>query len=176
MPAWHHPEIPALFDWQTGPASAYRAALGCVTTPVKQATFGTLPHTDRRMHADDNDPASFSWSAQFGQRRLCLWDPGAPQGIDNLRTAIDRGIIRDGFAATTVSMDRQIPTWRPGGMDRRRPCDLQHPMFRRQMRSPHGRRPVGHPAPRFALVDDRSAARLQAMWRCRFCAHRAKLA
>ena len=33
-----------------------------------------------------------------------------PQGIDNLRHVAGRGIIRDGFATTTVSTDRQIPT------------------------------------------------------------------
>ena len=97
-----------------------------------------------------------------------------PQGIDNLRHVASRGIIRNDFAAT--SMDRQIPSRRPGGMDRRRSRDLQHPMFGRQLRSTHGRCPVGHPAPGLALVHDRPALRLQAVWRCRFCEYRAKLA
>jgi hypothetical protein len=98
-----------------------------------------------------------------------------PQEIDNLRNVAGRGIIRDGLAATRT-IDRQLPAWHSGEMDRRRSRDLQHPMFRREVRSTHGRRPAGHPAPRFALVDDRLTTRLQGMWCCRFCEHRAELA
>jgi hypothetical protein len=29
-----------------------------------------------------------------------------------------RGIIPDGLAATTITIDRQIPAWQAGGMDR----------------------------------------------------------
>jgi len=53
-----------------------------------------------------------------------------PQGIDNLRSVVSRGIIREGFAATR-NLDRQIPTRRPGRMAGRRSRDLQHPMFGR---------------------------------------------
>jgi len=49
---------------------------------------------------------------------ICITSPG-------------RGIIRNGFG-TTISMDRQIPTGRAGGMARGRSRDLQHPMFGRQ--------------------------------------------
>jgi hypothetical protein len=31
--------------------------------------------------------------------------------IDKLRDVVSRGIIPDGFAATTHTMDGQIPTW-----------------------------------------------------------------
>ena len=54
-----------------------------------------------------------------------------PQGIDNLRAIAGCGIISDDLAATTLSMDRQIPSRRPGGMARRRPRNLQHPMLMR---------------------------------------------
>jgi hypothetical protein len=130
------------------------------TVAIKTAS----PHPPRR-HAGLSTPTTRCSRAAFRS-----------QGIEKLHSAVSRGIIRDGFAATTVSMDRQIPTWRPGGMARRRPRNLQHPMFRRQMRSRHGRCPVGHPAPRPPLVDDRPAPRLQGMRNGRFCEHRTELA
>jgi hypothetical protein len=111
-------------------------------------------------------------AAQTGSTAPC----SGPQGIDNLHHVAARGIIADGSAATTVSTDRKIPTWQPGRMDGRRPCNLQHPMLGRQVRSTDGRCPVGRPAPRHALVDDRSTPRLQGMWHFRFRAHRAQLA
>ena len=60
-----------------------------------------------------------------------------------------------------------------GRMARGRPRSLQHPVFGRKMRSMHGRCPVGHPASRLALVEDRLASRLQGMRSSRFCEHRA---
>jgi hypothetical protein len=62
---------------------------------------------------------------------LSRWPLFRSQGIDNLHFVVRRGIIRDGSAATTISMDRQIPSRRPGRMARRRSHDLQHPMFGR---------------------------------------------
>jgi hypothetical protein len=63
----------------------------------------------------------------------------------------------------------------PQGADRRRSCDLQHPMLG-QVRSTEGRRPAGHSASRPTLVDDRPPPRLRGMRHRSFCEHRAKLA
>ena len=41
-----------------------------------------------------------------------------PPRIDNLHHVAGRGIIPDGLAATTITIDRQIPAWHAGGMDR----------------------------------------------------------
>jgi hypothetical protein len=84
-----------------------------------------------------------------------------PQGIDNLREALGRGIIRDGFAATIRTMDGP-----PGGpadwiADGHVTCCVQ--CLRRRMRSAHGGCPVRRPAPGSTMVASRLAPRVQAV-------------
>lgn len=134
--------------------------------PETRRTGGGQRHcisTVRDRHESVDPPPATTLAARCSE----------PQRIDNLHQVAGRGIICDGFAATAVSTDKQIPTWRPGRMARRRSRNLQHPVLGRQMRSTHGRYPVGHPAPASTLLDDRLAPRLQAMWHRRFWEHRA---
>ena len=88
-----------------------------VTTGLLYALWG---HTDLAT-------STFSTPTLFSRRPPFR----SPKGLIICITSPGRGIIRNGFG-TTISMDRQIPTGRAGGMARGRSRDLQHPMFGRQ--------------------------------------------